>query len=140
MSLLIICSVGVTICVMLLLFVMFSTIMLVFFCVYAHMILSCQSLMTYTFYLSYAFYSSCALTFLFCVVICVYENDSIQMEPPESEDSKDDESEVSESLDEELSYLDFLCFPPMFNNLIDVPKFKNIKSKIFVSPTLYNYV
>ena len=56
------------------------------------------------------------------------------------EDSKDDESEVSESLDEELSYLDFLCFSPMFNNLIDVLKFKNIKSKIFVSLTLYNYV
>ena len=55
-------------------------------------------------------------------------------------DSKDDESEVSESLDGELTYLDFLCFPPMFNNLIDVPKFKNIKSKIFLSATLCNYV
>ena len=106
------------------------------FCVYIHMILSCQSLVTYAFYLSCAFYSSCVSTCLSCVVICVYENDLIQIKP----ESEDDESEVSVALNEELSYLDFLCFPPMFNNLTDVPKFKNIKSKIFVSPTLYNYV
>ena len=47
---------------------------------------------------------------------------------------------MSKVLNEELSYLDFLCFPPMFNNLIGVPKFENIKSKMFVSPTLYNHV
>ena len=52
----------------------------------------------------------------------------------------DDESEVSEALDEELSYLDFLCLPPMFNSLIVVPKFKNIKSEIFVISTLCNYI
>ena len=54
----------------------------------------------------------------------------------ESDVSEDDESEVSESLDEELSYLDFLCFPPMFLSELMWQNLKISKVSNFLSPTL----
>ena len=55
----------------------------------------------------------------------------------ESDVSEDDESEVSESLDEELSYLDFLCFPPMFLSELIWQNLKISKVKFSKSnPTL----
>ena len=73
----------------------------------------------------------CFLCFL-CLDLPVLWCDMCLREVSKSEsDVSEHESEVSESLDEELSYLDFLCFPPMFLSELTWQKFENIKSVRF---------